>query len=127
MKKLTLIFLLLCTGLIARDYQAKVTSVFDGDTITATVRLGLGVSVVKKIRLLGIDTPEMRGEDKAKGAIARDYVRSLILNKEIIVRTNKDKVGKYGRLLAIILVKIDGKEVNLNEHLIAKRYAVEYE
>lgn len=108
------------------EYNALVTSIFDGDTCTVRIDLGLGVTVVKKIRLLGIDTPEMRGDDKANGKIARDYVRSLILNKDIIVRTNKDKTGKYGRLLAVIFIKKDGKLIDLNQLLIDEGYAVKY-
>ena len=75
---------------------------------------------------IGIDTLELRGDEREKGLKVRDFVRNLILNKKIIVRTIDDKKGKYGRLLAVILVKVDGKEINLNELLVKKGLAVEY-
>ena len=43
-----------------------------------------------------------------------------------ITKLGKDKTGKYGRLLAVILVKVDGKEINLNELLVKEGLAVEY-
>ena len=44
-------------------YKANVTSVYDGDTITADIDLGLGVFIKKqKLRLSRIDAPELRGE-----------------------------------------------------------------
>jgi len=107
-------------------YEAFVTEVYDGDSITADIRLGLGIwKKGEKIRLYGINTPEIRGgtpEEKAHGFAARDYLRALILNKAIILETHKDKTGKYGRLLGTIW--IDG--VNVNLLLIDKGHAVEY-
>lgn len=103
-------------------YKAFVESVYDGDTITCIVDLGFTVKVQKKIRLLGIDTPEMRGEEKTIGKKVRDYLRSLILHKEIILETYKDKTGKYGRYLGTI--HHNGKDIN--KHLIEIGYAKEY-
>lgn len=43
-------------------YAAQVVSVYDGDTITVDIDLGLEVWLKgQKIRLLNIDTPEVRG------------------------------------------------------------------
>ena len=132
MKKIIFITLVvLCASLQADDinlhyYKAYVLDVYDGDTITIDINLGLGVVLAKqKIRLYGINTPEIRGgtpEEKARGFAARDYLRAVILNKAIILETHKDKSGKYGRLLGTIWV--DG--VNVNALLIATEHAVEY-
>lgn len=107
-------------------YQAQVTAVYDGDTVTTDIYLGLGVwKKGEKIRLYGINTPEIRGgtpEEKARGFAARDYLRQLLLNKTIILETRKDKSGKYGRLLGTLW--LDG--VNINLLLIAEGHAVEY-
>jgi micrococcal nuclease len=98
------------------EYRAEVTSVYDGDTITVTIDLGFDhIMRNMKLRLYGIDTPEIRGGNaKTRKAArdARDYLRALILGKEIVVRTIKDKKGKYGRYLAIIHQE-DGACVNL--------------
>ena len=102
------------------EYNARVTEVYDGDTITVSFDLGLNIwSLDQKIRLYGIDTPEMRGDEKASGTVVRDYVRSRILGRRIRIKTFKDKTGKYGRWLGLIF--IDG--MNLNEELIEKGYA----
>ena len=129
--KAFILFMLLNLSIYAKDYTATVISAYDGDTATVIIDLGLKVSVEKRLRFYGIDTPEMTGSEKVEGKKVRDFVRSLILGKKITVRTIEDKkgreeTGKFGRLLAILLVEINGKQVNLNELLLKKGYAVAY-
>ena len=96
-------------------YNAYVTSVYDGDTITCNINCGFGVELKKqKIRLYGLNTPEVRGEEKAEGIISRDKLRERILDKEILLKTKKDKKGKYGRYLGVIYL---GDE-NINDWLV---------
>ena len=96
-------------------YNAFVDSVYDGDTITCTIDCGFGIQFKKqKIRLYGINTPEVRGPEKEQGIISRDRLRERILQKKIQLQTIKDKKGKYGRYLGIIL--LDGE--NLNDWLV---------
>ncbi len=106
-------------------YKALVISVYDGDTITVDIDLGLHTwSKNEKIRLSRIDAPEMRGADHKNGVISRDYLRSLILNNEIIIETIKDKKGKYGRYIGEIWLKRnDGKYINVNDELVNKGLA----
>src|SRR6056297_1383530 len=102
-------------------YNAYVSDVYDGDTITVTIDCGFGLKMEKqKIRLYGIDTPEVRGEEKEKGKKVRDILREKVLKKDIILKTIKDKKGKYGRYLGILF--LDGE--NLNEWLVKNGYAV---
>lgn len=103
-------------------YKAFVESIYDGDTITCIIDLGFEIKVKKKIRLLGINTPELRGEEKEIGKKVRDYLRSLILHKEIILETQKDMTGKYGRYLAYVY----HNNININNHLLELGYAKEY-
>lgn len=103
-------------------YKAYVASVYDGDTITCEVDLGFSIKVTKKIRLYGINTPEVRGEEKIMGKKVRDYLRSLILHKDIVLETVKDKTGKYGRYLATVHYN----DMNINKHLLEIGYAKEY-
>ena len=105
------------------QYKATVKSVYDGDTITCDIDLGFDVILRKqKIRLYGIDTPELRGEEKERGIMVRDKVRELIDGKDIILKSIKDKKGKYGRWLGIIYID----ELNLNDWLIDNDFAVKY-
>ncbi len=102
-------------------YNAHVDSIYDADTITCTVDCGFGLHLKKqKIRLFGINAPEVRGEEREQGIIARDKLRERILEKNIIIKTVKDKKGKYGRYLATIFYENE----NINEWLISNRYAV---
>ncbi len=105
------------------EYKATVTKVYDGDTITVDLDLGFGIVLKKqKIRLLGINTPEVRGKSKFYGIISRDALRERILGKEVVIKTSKDKKGKYGRWLGEVFV---GEE-NINQWLITEGYAKKY-
>jgi len=103
-------------------YKATCISVYDGDTVTLDISLGFGVTMREKIRLLGINTPEVRGKERELGLISRDRLRELIDGKDVIIVTHKDKGGKYGRLLATIY--LDG--VNINQQLVDEGFAKAY-
>lgn len=81
-------------------YKAKVLEVYDGDTITVEIDLGFDIKMERKIRLYGINAPEMRGPEKEQGTRTRNVLREWILNKDVIIESIKDKSGKYGRILA---------------------------
>jgi micrococcal nuclease len=107
-------------------YAAYVTSVYDGDTITVDIDLGLGLwRHGQTIRLWKVNTPELKGPEKEEGSRVRKIVAELVLHKTILVRTILDKRGqdhteKFGRLLGELLVEdADGNEINVNEHLLA--------
>ena len=107
------------------EYKAYVTKVYDGDTITCDIDLGFGILLKKqKLRLAGINTPEVRGDSKEAGKYVRDILSKRIYNTWIIVKTTKDKKGKYGRWLATIYS--DNMEQSLNEWLVAEGHAIEY-
>jgi micrococcal nuclease len=106
------------------EYRAIVTKVYDGDTVTVDIDLGFGVWVKKqKLRLLGINAPEVRGASRPEGLKSRDALRAKILGKEIIIKTQKDKKGKYGRWLATIY---DESNESINEWLLNENYAKRY-
>lgn len=101
-------------------YRGVVSSVYDGDTITVDIDLGFHVQMKKeKFRLYRINTPEVRGPEKERGYVSRDWLRERILNREIIIVTHKDKKGKYGRWLADVW--IDG--ICVNDELVEKGLA----
>ena len=81
---------------------ARVVGVTDGDTVKAYAP---GLPEIR-VRLLGIDAPEM-GQDYGK--VARQVLADLVLGREVILHTHGN--DRYGRLLAKILVA--GKDVNL--------------
>lgn len=102
-------------------YRARVTKVYDGDTITVDIDLGFHVGLTSEtIRLYRINTPEVRGPEREQGLVSRDWLRERILDKEIILRTYRDKKGKYGRWLADVLID----EVCINDELVEKGLAI---
>jgi micrococcal nuclease len=110
-------------------YKAHITKVYDGDTVTADIDLGFNMVMRKqKLRLLGIDTPEIRGEEREKGLISRDRLSELILDTDVCIVTDKDKSGKYGRWLVTIYAdtKTDDGWINCNQLLLNENLAKVY-
>ena len=101
------------------EYQAKVTRVVDGDTIEAEVDLGFHIKMNMKIRLAGINAPEM---NTVEGRKLKAELITLLEDKTITLLTVKDKQEKYGRYLGII---VKGKQ-NINEWLVEQKLAVRY-
>ena len=98
-------------------YSAFVSEVYDGDTITCMIDLGFGVFLHdQKIRLIGIDAPEVRGKEKLEGIKTRDWLRNKIKGRNVILNTEiaKGKKGKYGRWLATVY---DGG-ININMRMV---------
>lgn len=109
------------------QYKAKVISVYDGDTFTLNVDLGMKAHLIEKIRLARVNTPEVRGPEKEFGKQVRDHVRELILGKEVIIHTLKDKEGKYGRYIAEVFFEVkEEKWINLNDYLLSQEMASLY-
>ena len=104
-------------------YKAEITKVYDGDTVTANIDLGFRTwRRGEKLRLWGIDAPEVRGESRPEGLKSRDALRERVLGKSVIVCTIKDKTGKYGRYLAEIFLD----DVNINHWLMEAGHAGPY-
>ena len=102
-------------------YKAHVVSVYDGDTITVDIDLGFDTILKnQKIRLYGINTPEMRGLNKVQGTSSRDALRGRVLGKDITIETIQDKKEKFGRWLGKI--EINGE--NINNWMVANKFAI---
>ena len=82
-------------------YRAIVVRVIDGDTVVLDIDLGFGVWLHKQsIRLLGVNAPEIRGEEREEGLKWKAKLESLIpVGTEIILESFRDKSDKYGRWL----------------------------
>ena len=106
------------------EYRGYVRKVYDGDTITVDIDLGFGIHFNgQKLRLLRINAPEVRGEQRPHGLVSRDALRNLIGNKWVVIRTTRDKKGKYGRWLAEVFVDLDDTQINVNDWLITEGHA----
>ncbi len=101
-------------------YDAEITRVIDGDTFDFKIDLGFSINVKERLRLYGVNTPEIRGPEKPEGDKVKKYVTNLILGKtfEILVY----KKGKYGRYVAdLVLSNKERLSVHLYKKGMAKR------
>jgi len=76
--------------------KAVVKRIIDGDTIEVMVDCGFRRYSVEKIRLLGVDTPEVRGPSKEQGLISEAFVALTIPVGSTIV-INSKKADSFGR------------------------------
>ena len=115
------------------QYKVKLDRVIDGDTIDCMIDLGFDVSTKKRIRFLGINTPESRTrdlEEKKKGLEAKARLKEILENANEI-HLDSHGLGKYGRVLGQLHVDhVDNVTsptmINVNELLIKEGHAVEY-
>lgn len=105
-------------------YRAIVVNVYDGDTINVNIDLGLSTWINnEKLRLARINAPEIKGKERAKGIKSRDFLKDLLLNKNVIIQTIKDRKEKFGRYLAEVWLERDGKFINVNDLMVEKKLA----
>ena len=85
----------------------KVLEVHDGDTVTILV-----AGRAERVRLIGIDAPEMG--QRPWGKRAKEHLQDLFISSGMKVRLELDveERDKYGRLLGYLWAK-DGRLVNL--------------
>ena len=107
-------------------YKGKVERVIDGDTIVVMVDLGFEEFSRKTFRLLGIDAPEMRGVEKARGKLAKEALEAMILDQGVFLKSFKDKQDKYGRYLAEIFLTEQEGDPSVNEFMIMRGHATPY-
>jgi micrococcal nuclease len=92
-------------------YDAVVVRVVDGDTLVLDIDLGLRVwARGQHVRLLGIDMPE---RVTTLGILATSQLSELVYARNVLVRTQKDRDDKYGRLLGTVWVG----DTNVNKEM----------
>ena len=85
-----------------------VSRVADGDTVTLQIEKGQIEKGAVRIRLLGIDAPEL---SMRFGRACRDRLARLVAGREVRVLTAG--TDRYGRTIGQILM--DGRDVNLTQ------------
>ena len=113
------------TDVLAGPIPARVIEVVDGDTMTVEARIWLGQRVTTRVRLAGIDTPEMRGDCDAETALAdraRRHVVDLLNEQEITL--HEVSYGTYaGRVVARVAA---GDSSDIAQELLAAGLAQPY-
>ena len=84
---------------------SHVVSVYDGDTLTVDAEPWPDVTIRARVRVAGVDTPEIRGKcqrEKDQAIRARDFVRATVGAQ---VQLTNVQLGKYaGRVIADVWV-----------------------
>jgi micrococcal nuclease len=108
-------------------YRAYCVRVVDGDTLDVYLDSGFHSYRVERLRLLGVNCPEVRGPTKAAGDAATRYVGDWLVVAEtpadewsLVIQTQKTDV--FGRYLTTLWRVVDG--ACLNEDLLASGHAV---
>lgn len=110
-------------------YPAAIERVVDGDTFLAEVDLGFGVCVRQRLRLRGVDAPELKTPEGQKAK--EEMMRLLPRGTRVVIRSYKTDI--YGRFVVDLLHPGGGegsveeilqKGVFLNQELLDKGLAV---
>lgn len=122
----------------ADSFRGTVVHVVDGDTVDVRVQNGTEI----RVRLLGVDTPEVRAENdptefpgvpdtvqskdclRDAGEDASDFANERLLGNEVqvVFDEQSDRKGGYGRWLAYVFVAGE----NFNYRLVAEGHARVY-
>lgn len=96
-----ILFLSITASLFAQERYGpyKISKFVDGDTFWVRVEAGKSV----KIRLIGVDTPEVKWEglteEQPGGKEASEYVKNLLKGKKVLLEYDVQKYDPYGRTL----------------------------
>lgn len=111
------------------EYKCLTLRVIDGTTIDAEVDLGFNVLVRQRIKLHGVNCPDIRSKDlteKNRAEVARNRLAELI-GKEFYCNTIMNKRGKAGRTLGYVhIMDINENRIDVNQTLISEGHATRY-
>lgn len=101
-------------------FKARVLRVIDGDTLVIDLDMGFETHTIKRVRLLGVDTPE-RGEPGYNEAKA--FTTSAVLGKDVYVQTYQ--ADAFGRYLADVWYQEGENEFRLSHELTVRGFIKE--
>ncbi len=110
---------------LAGPVNAAVVAVIDGDTVEVRALVWIQQEVVTRVRLRGIDAPELAGRCPAetrRGTEARDALAGLVTGT--MVRLTEIEPDKYGGRVVARVILADGREAG--EALVALSLARPY-
>lgn len=101
-------------------FKAKVLRVIDGDTLVIDLDMGFETHTIKRVRLLGVDTPE-RGKSGYNEAKA--FTTQVVLDNDVYVQTYQSDV--FGRYLADVWYRVGDDEYRLSHELTVRGFIKE--
>lgn len=84
--------------------SASAQRTIDGDTAVFSVDIWPGLTGTAHVRVLGVDTPEMKGETRAAAEKARDFTRTWLDKGEVMlaIGCGTPALDSFGRYLAVV-------------------------
>lgn len=120
----TAMLFLLLASLSATEtnvYPVVAYRVIDGDTIEVVLDLGFDLQKKASVRLAGINTPEIRGEEREDGLAVKAQVVEYLAGKNLVCQWLSK--GKYaGRFIGRLYVDDKDLSAYLLEQKLAKPY-----
>ncbi len=117
----------------AWTFPARVERVIDGDTLQVACDVGFELVWRGRIRLLGVNTPELHGPAATAGAAARDATIRWTQDAAgaaadpdwpILIETHG--TDHFGRYLGVVWRRDLPEARSLNEELVASGHAAPY-
>lgn len=111
------------------EYKCFTIRVIDGTTIDAEIDLGFNVLIRQRIKLFGVNAPDLKSfnaEEKDRAQNCKNRLIELI-GKEFYCNTIMNKRGKAGRALGYVYVlNENGTKVDVNKLLVSEGLASHY-
>ena len=105
--------------------HAQVLRVVDGDTFDASTRIWLGQAIEVRVRIMGIDAPELHArcdQERGRAEAARDYLARRIEGGEVTL--SSVRYDKYGGRIDAVVADANG---DIGRALLKARLARPYE
>ena len=104
---------LLKTRVLAGPVAARVVRVIDGDTLEAAVDIWLDQTLIARVRLAGIDSPETAraacADERARGEAAKEFLAARLAGRRI--RLSEIRHDKYGGRVLARVADDDGTDI----------------
>jgi len=101
-------------------HPADIIRSLDGDTFEARIPIWLGLVAVERVRLLGVDTPELKGTTKAAGLAAKQFTSDWLARGPVEIEAcRRDAFGR-------VLGKVNRGGDDLGDALLATGHATPY-
>jgi micrococcal nuclease len=104
--------------------------VIDGDTVELSINLGFHISRIVVVRVEGVNTPEIHGNEREAGLVSKSYTKSWLNKYQMYTVLASREIDKYGRVLGDFVPRPDLAPPNnfktLSESLIAEGLAKPY-
>lgn len=98
---------------LAGPVAAEVVEIVDGDTLAVRARIWLGQELETRVRLAGVDTPELHGKcerERRLAAAARDFLETRLADRPVALRDVQ--FGKYAGRVVARVVTSDGQDLS---------------